>query len=436
MQLSVLAFVLFATGTVASAAAITITKKTAIQVGEQRQLTSPETPGHLVVMHTRDGGYMACMHAGVTNWTVQRFSSSGASLWTRDLPIESPIEAIDRRNGELLFLSGTPWSGPWRLVRTSSDGAHLGEVTLPGDGHPRNCQEMVEIEDGLLLAGGADFGGQPPSDGYAFVYKLSSDLQVIWQRKYGTYGTPVFFLPIGDGGYLIEFMERNVGLPIRRIRPDGTTMWTAEYHGALAAGYDHVSTAVKCADGGFLLGFSSESATGVSKSAEHFGGSDFWLVKITADGNQQWDRSYGGTGGEQLTAMLQTDDGGFLVTGTTFGSGVTGNKSTDGNGIWLLKLNSRGIKEAEMLFPTTVFWSPALLPASCGFRHVGSGWIADIVPLTTVCLEARGLGRAFNLDVSSDLSHWTPLVINFCGDLSFEESLDVPMKFYRVTDVH
>src|SRR2546423_1785486 len=74
-------------------------------------------------------------------------------------------------------------------------------------------------------------------------------------------------------------------------------------------------------DGGILLGGWSSSQVNGNKTApnQNLDGSnprsDFWVVKIGPQGIKQWDRTFGGVENDELTAMLPTSDGGFLLGG-------------------------------------------------------------------------------------------------------------------------
>lgn len=60
--------------------------------------------------------------------------------------------------------------------------------------------------------------------------------------------------------------------------------------------------------------------------------SDFWLVKADSSGNMEWDQTYGGTNYDFATSVVQTDEGGYALTGNTesFGAGD--------RDFWLIKL--------------------------------------------------------------------------------------------------
>ncbi|MBI5527152.1 MAG: hypothetical protein HY897_12525 [Deltaproteobacteria bacterium] len=47
------------------------------------------------------------------------------------------------------------------------------------------------------------------------------------------------------------------------------------------------------------------------------GGSDFWVLKLTPNGDVSWQKSYGEAGEDQANAVLQTTDGGYILAGRT-----------------------------------------------------------------------------------------------------------------------
>jgi predicted secreted protein len=104
-----------------------------------------------------------------------------------------------------------------------------------------------------------------------------------------------------------------------------TSMWTRTYGGS---GNDCPYSLVAAADGGYALAGSTEFLGA--------GGEDFWLVKTDSLGNMQWNRRYGGIGNDVAYSLIATSDGGYVLAGSTesFGAG--------GNDFWLVKIDALG----------------------------------------------------------------------------------------------
>jgi len=99
-------------------------------------------------------------------------------------------------------------------------------------------------------------------------------------------------------------------------------MWSKTYGSGV--GYSLVETS----DGGFAI------AGGTGSFGA--GGNDFWLVKTDADGNMEWNRTYGGAESESAKALIKTSDGGFAIAGDTYSFGAG---ECD---FWLVKTDSYG----------------------------------------------------------------------------------------------
>lgn len=138
---------------------------------------------------------------------------------------------------------------------------------------------------------------------------------------------------IGNNDYWFVKMDRN-----------GEKVWDKVYGGALS---DYQTTVAAAADKGFLLGGYSNSPAGFSKSGALKGVTDFWIVKVDANGNKQWDKTFGGTLGDFMTYAQQTSDKGYILGGYS-NSGISGDKSENSRGgddIWIVKVDSLGRKQ-------------------------------------------------------------------------------------------
>ena len=103
-------------------------------------------------------------------------------------------------------------------------------------------------------------------------------------------------------------------------------MWDKRFGGTDG---DQLNYFQQTRDGGFILGGSTSSGIGGDKTQANWDvgfGWDYWIVKIDSLGNKEWDKDYGGTNGDALTCVLQTQDGGYIIGGVS-SSGISGDKT-------------------------------------------------------------------------------------------------------------
>jgi len=83
-------------------------------------------------------------------------------------------------------------------------------------------------------------------------------------------------------------------------------MWSRTYGGA---GQEVAYAVVETSDGGYAIaGYTNSSGAGYD---------DFWLVKTDANGNMEWNKTYGGAGSDIAHSLVETSDGGFALAGSS-----------------------------------------------------------------------------------------------------------------------
>ena len=131
-------------------------------------------------------------------------------------------------------------------------------------------------------------------------------------------------------------------------------------------------------DSGFLLGGTSYSGISGDKTEANRGDSDYWIVKLNADGIKQWDRTFGSLGGDGLQGLAVAKDGGYLVGGNTYW-GIGGDKteaSRGGYDYWVVKINASGVKEWDKTFggPSGEYGPIILSCKDGGYLLSGNSW--------------------------------------------------------------
>lgn len=94
-------------------------------------------------------------------------------------------------------------------------------------------------------------------------------------------------------------------------------------------------------DGGFAVLGHTQSMDGdvTDKINESF---DFWLLKFDAGANLQWSKTYGGTGDDRGKDLIQTQDGGFAILGYSDSADGDMTENNGSRDFWLAKINLTG----------------------------------------------------------------------------------------------
>jgi hypothetical protein len=213
------------------------------------------------------------------------------------------------------------------LIKTDSLGDTLWTNTYGGPGY--DCAQSVRqtTDGGYVLAGYSySFGGVRPD-----VYLVKTDPSGVglWDRVYGgeqdDAGADI--LQTFDGGYIVagytsSFGEGLEDLWLLKTDSLGDTTWTQTY-GTIFG--DGGSAVVQTADSGFVV-------TGANGSGAT---SSLWVLKTDRNGVLQWSKIYSPGNLSSGSSIQQTMDGGFVVAGTSF----AGAGESD---FWLLKTDSQG----------------------------------------------------------------------------------------------
>ena len=212
-------------------------------------------------------------------------------------------------------------------------------------------------DGGFIVAGqsSSNDGNVSGNHGNAdyWVVKLNDTGTIEWQKSLG--GTGLEYVrsiqQTNQGGYIVAgYSESNDGdvsgnhggldYWVVKLTSNGTIEWQKSLGGT---GYDFALSIQQTNDGGYIVAGSSYSSDG-DVSGNH-GGGDYWVVKLTNLGSIVWSKSLGGSGSDEANFIQQTNDGGYIVAGTSYSNdgNVSGNHG--GGDYWVVKINSIGTIE-------------------------------------------------------------------------------------------
>ncbi len=136
---------------------------------------------------------------------------------------------------------------------------------------------------------------------------------ILWTKTYGGAEWEIGYSinVTNDGGFIIAGQTNSYGaggndMYLVKINAEGDTLWTRTYGGP---GADVAFSVQQSLDGGYILA----GRTTPSGSSDP----DVYLVKTDATGDTLWTRTEGGIDDDEAVAVIQCDDGYFILAGTT-----------------------------------------------------------------------------------------------------------------------
>ena len=300
------------------------------------------------IQQTDDGGYISVgtTFNGTDNdvWVI-KFNSDLSTEWDTTVMVTTGYNDFGNSIQEMA-------SGKYLICGTSYDGtnndfdAMLWDITRDGA-----TSTLLYTETGSTTYDYGNFAQQTSDGGYIIISTSAGSMNLT--RLNSANGLVTSFgesaSGVADGGS-ITISGANEGIYVQQL-DDGSYIVvgnteagtgqqsnvyinTVSSSGSVGAtpvvmggSYDDKVTCVRqTSDGGFVFtGRKFDDATGY----------DVWVVKLTPTLTTHWDYTFGGDLNDHGTSINQTDDGGYIITGSTMSYG---NQSE----IILLKLNNTG----------------------------------------------------------------------------------------------
>lgn len=254
------------------------------------------------------------------------------------------------------------------VVKQNADGTKVWDKTFGGSDND-NLSAIVATADGGYLLGGSSASGISGdkteknqevlyhSDDY-WIVKLNADGSKAWDKTIGGNGGDELasLQQTSDGGYILggfsssdksgdktENAKGQGDYWVVKLNADGTKIWDKTIGGN---SNDQLSALQQTSDGGYIIGGFSDSNKGEDKTEDSKGADDYWIVKLDANGTKSWDKTLGASGWDNLLSLQQTSDGGYILGGYS-NSDKDGDKTENSKGLydyWVVKLNADGTK--------------------------------------------------------------------------------------------
>lgn len=285
------------------------------------------------IQQTTDGGYIVAGYTtsnngnvtgnhGYSDYWVVKLAATGTIQWQKTL-------------------GGTLVDGAYCIQQTTDGGYIVAGYTNSNDGNV------------IGNHGNYDY----------WVVKLSAAGTIEWQKTLGGSQDELAYSiqQTTDGGYVVAgYTNSNNGdvsgnhggsdMWILKLSISGTIQWQKTLGGSYG---ENAYSIQQTRDGGYIVAGIAGSNNGDVTGNQ--GAIDYWIVKLTATGTIEWQKTLGGSAVDIAFSIYQTTDGGYIVAGVTLSNDgdVTGNHGGTGHDSWIVKLSNAGIIQWEKAFGGT-----------------------------------------------------------------------------------
>ncbi|MCX9012696.1 MAG: hypothetical protein OIN66_16450 [Candidatus Methanoperedens sp.] len=356
------------------------------------------------VQQTSDGGYILAGYtesygAGKHDVWLVRTDAEGIELWNRTFGGANDDEAYSVRqiSDGGYVLAGNTYSydagnhNAW-IIKTNTNGNEVWNRTGDDLWNRKNgISEANSIEEtrdsGYIFAGMTSVEDGGPMA--AWLVKTDADGKQQWSRTFGGHADWANSVrQTLDSGYVFAgkmYIPGGALAWLIKTDANGKQQWSRTFGGLSSAEVYRVETwansVQQTSDGGYILaGYTVLYKSGMTNAYA-------LLIKTDAEGNEQWNRTFGGTSGDAAYSVQQAKDGGYILAGNT--------KSIESGGsdAWLIKVDGAPVETAEAptASPTSTLIPVPTEPLKVSPTEKAAGF--EIVLAITILLAVYIAGR-------------------------------------------
>jgi len=298
-----------------------------VDYGESVQQTSEG--GYIITGSTRSygaGDYDIWLIETDVNGNEEWNKTFGGSKWDNGKSVQQTSDGGYIITGYIVTRNPN-YSDLW-LIKTDTNGNEEWNRKFGGLDYDYGQSVHLATDGGYIIAGSTRSYGAGKYD--VWLIKTDVNGNEEWNKTFGgsydDFGYSV--QQISNGGYVIAGLTASYGAgdwDIWLIKTDvnGNEEWNNSFGESVYDGLVHGWSVQQTSDGGYII-------VGV-KGSYDAGNCDAWLIKTDLNGNEEWNKTFGGLKGDYGYSVQQTSDGGCIITGiTSYGAG-----SSD---VWLIKV--------------------------------------------------------------------------------------------------
>lgn len=310
--------------------------------------------GYAILGYTKSNDGDITQNAGAHDFWILKLDSTGNIIWQKTFGFAGSDKGISliqsQDNGYLitgvLDVTASGGMGNSKSFVKKHAGGDYWAIKLNADGEKQWSKfyggtftdtpyDGIQTEDnGFILVGSSDSNDvdiKNNKGSYDFwVIKISETGTLVWEKSFG--GSEIdearAITKTNDGNYLIVGDTRSSDLDVStnhgaadfwiiKISPDGVLLWEKTFGGSH---FDAARSVTKTQDGGFVICGSSRSANG-NLSTNH-GQNDAWVIKIDNNANLEWQKSIGGPDVDLANDAIQLNDKSVIVVGESSSSNI------------------------------------------------------------------------------------------------------------------
>ncbi|MDY0016815.1 MAG: Ser-Thr-rich GPI-anchored membrane family protein [Candidatus Delongbacteria bacterium] len=297
------------------------------------------------VIQSTDGGYIIAGYtnsfgAGSNDVYLIKTDSNGNQVWYKTFggaDFDTGQSVAQTTDGGYIIAGNTYSYGAGDsdvyLIKTDSVGNQIWDKTFGGAGNDTGQSVAQTTDGGYIIAGYTNSYGAGSNDVY--LIKTDSNGNQVWYKTFGGADSDIGYSVIRttDRGYIITGYTYSFGAggyDVYLIKTDsnGNQVWYKTFGGADSdIGY----SAIRTTDRGYII-------TGYTYS-ESMGNYDLIIIKTDSEGNQLWYKTFGDDDTVLGRSVAQTTDGGYIITGyilysATYSDVYLIKTDSEGNQLW------------------------------------------------------------------------------------------------------